>query len=97
MVVTLTLIFSQITGRYMVHVARPSHVQHFPDFRSNPYFCPALVGFQLFERLATAQIPTYISAGGAEPLLDEIKALKNGMERSGMMVTYREVSTAISV
>ena len=82
---------------YMIYVARPSHVQHFPNFRSNPYFCPALVGFELFERLAAAQIPAYISAGGVEPLLDEIKALKNGMEQSGMELTYREVSTVFSV
>jgi hypothetical protein len=81
----------------MIYVARPSHVQHFPDFRSNPYFCPALVGSELFERLAAAQIPAYISAGGAESLLDEIKALKDLMEQSGMEVTYREVSAVISV
>lgn len=80
----------------MIYVARPSHVQHFPDFRSDPYFCPALVGFELFERLAAAQIPAYISAGGAEPLLDEIKALKNE-QQSGMKVTYREVSPVSSI
>jgi len=85
-------LIEKVTGMYMTYVARPSHVQHFPDFRRNPYFCPALIGFDLLERLAGAKIPAYISAGGAEDLLDEIKALRDGMKQSGMDVTYREVS-----
>lgn len=77
---------------YMVHVARPSHVRHFPGFRTNPYFCPAITGFGLFERLNVAKVAVYISAGGAEFLLDEIRALRDAMQQSGMDVTYREVS-----
>lgn len=75
----------------MLYVARPSHVQHFDDFRTNPYICPAITGFDLFRRLSEARIPAYISAGGAEMLLDEIVVLKDAMRQQGMDVTYTEV------
>ena len=75
----------------MTYIVRPVHVQHFDDFRTNPYFCPAIAGFDLFGRLASAKVTAYISAGGAEMLLDEIVALRDNMKQQGMDVVYREV------
>lgn len=72
------------------------HTSRFPQWTSNPYFCPALTGHELFGDLAKHGTTVYISAGASEMLLDEIVLLRDSMRNRGMDVTYREVSFTLA-
>lgn len=79
-------------GMYMRYIVTPSHVRHFQSPAANPYICPALCGYDLFKRLAQADVKVYVSAGADEMLLDEILLLKDKMVEQGLNVFYRTVS-----
>jgi len=68
------------------------HASRYPDWQSNPYFCPALCGYALFDKLAAHGVKVYISSGGNEPLLDEIELLRDEMQKRNVAVTYRKAS-----